>query len=622
MDSGREGSTDRDDTPEPGPTADTEGDGDRRTLRALLPETVPLPGRLARTDAVVVAVALVALLALALRLYGLGYRTAHWDEARVAHWALRYDETGSFVYRHIVHGPLAQHAARFLFGLFGPSDLLARLPVALVGGLLPLSALLFREHLRDEEMVPLAVFLAGNSVLLYYSRFMRSDVLVGAFVFTAFGFLVRYYDTRRARYLWGGAAWFALGVASKENAILYVLTWLGGSALLIDAALFRPRQRANGLDLLRGKVGAVRERGLVRTGGLFVGKVGVAVAVFGVVWLYFFAPRGSPTEVYPLVSQAEIGTVTFGEALRNPLQFPTLLANTAEYFGTEYFSWFGTAGGKDFVGKYQEFAPKYLDVLVTHALPVLSMAVIGFLAERYARDRSRNLVLFFAYGGFVSVLAYPLALDVTGSWAWNATHSIIPLAVPAAVGVGMILRWGWAGLDGDAVTTALSVLLVVLLVSNLAVTSFGAVYDSPRTDENKLTQFAQPAGDFRATTDDIHRLAAENNGTDAVIYGDSFVGNEPSETRRPACVGDSGWFSSLPIPWYLYASDANTTCAEDSFDLNDKLTEGETPPIVVTKVQNRDTVARYVPDYDVRVGLIRTRGVEVAIFVDTDRLDG
>ena len=91
-----------------------------------------------RTVQAVLAVTLVALVA---RFVLLGQRIAHFDEARVAWWGLEYLETGSTSYRYIIHGPLMQYLHRYLFEVFGATDLVMRAPVALVGGLLPLVAL-------------------------------------------------------------------------------------------------------------------------------------------------------------------------------------------------------------------------------------------------------------------------------------------------------------------------------------------------------------------------------------------------------------------------------------------------------------------------------------------------
>ena len=104
-----------------------------------------------RTTLAVLAIAALALLA---RLVFLGERVAHWDEGRVGYDILRYVATGAWEYRPIVHGPFLPQVNRFVFELLGASDFTARLVVAVVGGLFPLSALLFRERLRDRRPSP------------------------------------------------------------------------------------------------------------------------------------------------------------------------------------------------------------------------------------------------------------------------------------------------------------------------------------------------------------------------------------------------------------------------------------------------------------------------------------
>src|SRR6056297_2220217 len=100
------------------------------------------------------AVLAITALALAVRLVGLGVRIFHWDEGRVAYWILRYHESGQFAYRPIVHGPFLFIVNDWVFSIpfLGASDFSARLIVALVGGLLPLSAWLLRDRLRDAEV--------------------------------------------------------------------------------------------------------------------------------------------------------------------------------------------------------------------------------------------------------------------------------------------------------------------------------------------------------------------------------------------------------------------------------------------------------------------------------------
>ncbi|WP_435360764.1 flippase activity-associated protein Agl23 [Haloarchaeobius sp. DFWS5] len=184
-----------------------------------------------------VAVVALTLVGLGARLLWLGQRTAHWGEGRLNYAVLRYAETGVWEYRPVLHGPLIAHANELLFSTLGPSDATARLFVAVVGGLLPLSAWLFREHLRKTEVVALAGLLTASPLLVYYSRFARSDVLVATFMFVTLGCLVRLWDTRKPRYLYAASVTGALGVASKENAVLYVLAWAGAGLLLLDHRL-------------------------------------------------------------------------------------------------------------------------------------------------------------------------------------------------------------------------------------------------------------------------------------------------------------------------------------------------------------------------------------------------
>ncbi|KPN30393.1 hypothetical protein SY89_01122 [Halolamina pelagica] len=212
------------------------------------------PEALRRTDDTVRAVLLVVAAGLVARLLFLGQRVAHFDEGRVAYWALNYLETGEISYRYIVHGPLAQYADAWVFALLGANDFSMRLFVAVVGALLPLAALLFRGRLSDLETVLAAVLLSFNPILLYYSRFYRSSLLVAAFMFVAFGFGLRALDDARPRLLYPAFAFGALGFAAKENALVYLMCWVGAGALLLDFSLMNPRNYDSGLDAVLARI--------------------------------------------------------------------------------------------------------------------------------------------------------------------------------------------------------------------------------------------------------------------------------------------------------------------------------------------------------------------------------
>ncbi|MFC7155202.1 flippase activity-associated protein Agl23 [Halomarina halobia] len=573
-------------------------------------------------------VAAVALLALAARLLLLGDRVAHWDEARVGYWILDYARTGSYEYRPIIHGPFYHHVNAVVFTVLGPTDAAMRLVPAVVGGLLPLSALLLRERLRESELVALALFLAANPVLLYYSRFMRGDPLVGAFMFVAFGLFVRLLDTRAHRYLLAGVAFVALGFTVKENAPVYLLCWAGAAAVVAYFELFAAARRGEsasavverwlGLDRRRAawrdapaRARAGDDPRTIEDGGSARGarRVLVALAVAAVaaveflaIVVFFYAPRASGPD--------ELG---LGNALGDPAMWgPVIEAATLGSWRAFVEIWIdGTATEHG----YLPYLGDFLLTLGFGAAMLCTFAVVGFLAESFAEERPRGLVLGTFAWGVASVLGYPVITDVKAPWA--TVHAVLPLAVPAAVGVALVYRRGRAAFAADdriGVGVAAAVLLVVAAqVGAMGVT---AVYLHPQSPENELVQYAQPADDVHPTLADVERAAATTEGTDVLVYGERYVeGTPPSASAyRPACVE---WFDLLPLPWYFERSDVTVTCARTPAELD---AMAERPPVVVADAGERATLRARFPDYEARTGKLRTTDSEVLFLVDTSRL--
>ncbi|WP_420181846.1 flippase activity-associated protein Agl23 [Haloarcula sp. KBTZ06] len=585
--------------------------------------------------ATVKLVVAVTLLGLVLRVAALGSRVAHFDEGRVAYWALHLRDSGSFAYRYIIHGPFIQHVDSWVFTVAAPTDFTMRLPVAIVGGLLPLTALLFREHLRSDETVFMAVFLALNPVLLYFSRFMRSDVLVAAFMFTAFGLLVRFVDTRKARYLYGVGAFMALGFASKENAIVYVLTWLGATGLLLAKVLVLPNGYRDAFGFLRGvpTVGAIwgRMAGRVRADvGLVVGTVRsfrdrhdsaasvlaayashivLAALVFGLVSLFFYAPRGAGVAgIEHPPAPAASGDVNFWSGVTNPSLFPELVGTTWERVVDQYSEWFSPASEKatttetglvESIETFYESVDGHYEVLLKAlgytAAPLVLFSAFGYALDRLGTVEPRHLVPFAAYGGYVSILGYPIGTDIGAPWL--AVHVVVPLSIPAAVGLAAVIRWGNESLSTDDVTGAAIAAAIVLLVTALVVnTTATRVYTNEHLEGNPLVQYAQPQESLRADLAEMDRIATANgNGTDVVMYhgerGDAYDGDDAyvKEDRgqwndswwntRPTCLQ---WHNSLPLPWYYAAEDVNVSCENRPDTLAEQAQEDQ-PPIVITQ---------------------------------------
>ena len=596
--------------------------GSREVLSALRERRVRFRTWLAEDeDALVKLVVGISVLALLLRLPFLGARPAHFDEGRVAYWALHYGETGSFAYRRIIHGPFIQHVDRYVFAVLGPSDFTMRLPVAVVGSLLPLTALLFRDHLRQTETVAMALLLAVNPVLLFYSRFMRSDVLVAAFMFAAFGLLVRFYDTRQPRYLYAVAFFMALGFASKENAIVYVLTWFGALGLLLAKVFVLPNGYREAADFLRDgpSLGAIKHRvfgrfyGAIHTLvapvrsfrerhdspatvlGAYAGHVALAVLLFGLVSLFFYAPRGAGLEGirHPPAPPSE-GSVGLWQGVFEPRLFPQMVEATLDRVVDQYGEWFEPASEKT-PDAYRSHLGTSLKALGYASAPLLTFSVFGYALDRLGIVRPRHLVPFVAYGGFVSIVGYPAGTDIGAPWI--VVHTVVPLALPAGVGLAAVFRWGGQSLEMDDVVgvaiTGLIVVLVAALVANVAVTN---VYTNGDTDENPLVQFAQPEESTRAALETMDRVATANaNGPDVVMYhgekGDAYDGGEAFvEQNRsswdgaywnlePTCLQ---WHNTLPLPWYFAADDVSAVC-ENSPTALGVAAMTERPPMIITQ---------------------------------------
>jgi uncharacterized protein (TIGR03663 family) len=558
----------------------------------------------------VVAVGAITLLSLLLRFVGLGGRIAHFDEGRVAYWTMYYAESGSFSYRYIIHGPFVQHVNRVVFETVGANDFTMRAVTAVIGGLLPAAILLFRDRLRPAETVVAAGFLALNPVLLYYSRFFRSTIVVAVFMFAALGALLRAYDHSSPRWLYAVGLFAALGFAAKENAVVYVLCYLGAAGLLLDFSLMSPANETRGSDVVRDRLARARATLTSSSGrrwlGYWVGHGVLTVGVFALVTLFFFAPR-------------EPGGLGLWSTLGNPTQFPALIDATVTDIerGMEY--WFGQSTGEkchkdNVIEGYICFLERMFDVLSGYAAPLCAFAVFGFLVERYASDRPRPLVMLASYWGFVSVLGYPLGTDIFG--AWIAVNALMPLAIPAGVGLATVLRWGYTSLDDHRSDAALAALVLLLVVGQMGVTANTSVYEQPTADSNDLVQYAQPADNFRPAVSDLREIAPAHEGTDVLFYGSELVVKGEGGGLVPLC---TVMVRTLPIHWYLQITEADADCAYDQGELNEKLGENP-PPVILVHENRRADVARRVDGYATETYRFRTLGRPVTFFIDRSEL--
>ncbi|WP_144900932.1 flippase activity-associated protein Agl23 [Halobellus captivus] len=552
--------------------------------------------------------------ALALRLVALGGRIFHWDEGRVGYWILRYHETGVHTYRPIVHGPFLPIVNDWLFVLLPVTDFTARLPVALVGGLFPLAAWLFRERLRDAELVALAAVLALNPLVVYYSRFMRNDVLVAAFSVVALGFVVRGFDTGRLRYAFPATAALALAFTTKANALLYVLCFLGAGALLADHRLLGARARGESgrsvftrwrasLGARLAAHGSTPRASLVRVASTAVG----AVALFLAITVFFYAPRPD-----------------LWQAFANPAQLPDVLNAGTVGAAEKLTETWGGGGHQDH--PYLPYLSDLGETLVYGAPALLAFGLLGIVADRYGLygDGPREPVTFATYWAIASLFGYPIATDIQAPWA--AVHVVVPLAVPAAVGIAFVVDSARDALEtGDAVSVGLAALILLSAVGGVAGAN-AAYFNSADEADKQVLQWAQPENALKPTMEVVGEVAAANDeGADVLFVGTRAPGSDETlfyvrdeSSLATAPPGGPAWHDRLPLPWYLERADANVTSSSPDADLGETLSDP--PPVVIAKDHDRDAVSRELSGYAAFEHKFRLWGDNVVVFVEREEL--
>ena len=528
-----------------------------------------------RPDRVTGAVVAITAFALLARLAGLGSRPFHWDEARVGYWTLRSLALGGYEYRPVAGGPFLYIVSRWVVSLFGASDALVRLPVALLGGLLPLSALLFRgttpEHrtaaLDGAETVSLAALLGFAPPLLYYSRVLRGDLPLAAFALLSFGLLYRARLHGSGRSLYAGAAVFGLALTTSGFVFAVVACWLVALLLVFDegrvrgdpASVLLGRARRAGRMLVAWKVALLRATLLA---------VGVA--------FFFYVPRGEidlfrPGTWLDALYAGSLGAANRFLAVRVLGRHapPTHLNDHA----------------------LLPFVRGNAAVLLATALPVLALALWGFLRERYG-ERGRPVISFGAYWGGAGLLVFPMVTEVNEPWV--ALHVLVPLALPAAVGLAALWRYartGFAAADAARTATALVLLSAAGLHAGIVVAD--EVYDAPEPADD-LPGFAQPESELRPAMRAASGAIDGNEGVDVLYVGERFALSDESLVDRPPVPPSArdAFSARMPLAWYVERLDARTASVGSAAAVS------APPPVVVTTPRHTPALSEQVAGYD------------------------
>ncbi len=171
------------------------------------------------------------------RFWELGVRVLSYDESLHAYYSWWLAAGRGYVHNPMMHGPLLFEATALNFLLFGVGNLTARIFPALIGVFLVIGVpLLLRPWLGKAGSLAAALLLLISPYLLYYSRYIRHDILVIAWALLAAYAILSYLSRPQGWRLVLLAAAEALMFASMEISFIYLAIF---AAYLVVRSLAR-----------------------------------------------------------------------------------------------------------------------------------------------------------------------------------------------------------------------------------------------------------------------------------------------------------------------------------------------------------------------------------------------
>ena len=174
-----------------------------------------------------------------MRLWELGGRAMHYDEAIHLHYAWKLSNLEEFIHSPWMHGPFQIEYTAVIFQLFGDTDFTARLGYALFGVALVALPYFLRQHIGHVGSLAAGVMLAVSPAMLYFSRFGRNDILMAFWATALLVLMWRYIHEEKDRYLYLASAVLALMFATKETAYFIALI-IGSLAFLLALPQLAP----------------------------------------------------------------------------------------------------------------------------------------------------------------------------------------------------------------------------------------------------------------------------------------------------------------------------------------------------------------------------------------------
>ncbi|MBM2850267.1 MAG: conserved rane protein of unknown function, partial [Anaerolineales bacterium] len=166
--------------------------------------------------------AVLILAAFVTRFYHLGDRVMSHDESLHTQFAWYLYQGRGFQHTPLMHGPLKFEVTAFTYWLLGDNDFTARIPTALAGVAAVGLMYYFRKWLGRTGALVASLLMLISPYMLYYSRYIRDEPYVMVWALLTALCVIRYMETRAAKYLYWLTAISALFYATMESSFIYI----------------------------------------------------------------------------------------------------------------------------------------------------------------------------------------------------------------------------------------------------------------------------------------------------------------------------------------------------------------------------------------------------------------
>ncbi len=452
---------------------------------------------------------LLALIALVMRLWELGARAFHYDEVLHVFYSWHFAQGQGYQHMPMMHGPFQFDGTALIFFLFGDSDFTARLLPAIFGTALVVLPYFLRRQLGRWGSLAVATLLAFSPLLLYYSRYARNDIYIVFWSLLIVICMWRYFEERKARYLYIGAAALSLSFCTKE--VSYITVAIIALFLLIVAAWELVSRLRKRLDL---KELSAPAEFLIMIGTL-------SLPLFGALWWAAYTNLDSGLEKVLIVLLLSGVCIVFAICAVVGIlwNWRRLLISAIIFYGIFtllYTSFFTNPGGfvsgiwgtVDYWIEQQEVArggqPWFYYIMLLPIYEFLPL-LFAFVGAVYYAIKGNLFSRFLVYWVVVSLLLYSFSGE---KMPWLSLHIALPVILLGGVFIGRLLQgleWRWVKPRIAQVSTVLVLLFLFSSTVYIACQESYQEGDEPP----QMLLYAGMSSDVPRIMDQIEELAEE-----------------------------------------------------------------------------------------------------------------